>query len=115
MGLIDGDNTAESGMSKAIYDQLRFELEPALGEISKENLDAIQKLWRQLASAVARGVIQHIKTNMEIFGIQTRGNVNASVSGNTSPASGHSHGVNLTGLQSNVVFTQSNDGTGHVR
>jgi hypothetical protein len=115
MALIPGDETADTGMSKAIYDQLRSVLEPNLGAISAEQLQAIQKGWKRLAFAVARGVIEHIKTNMEIVGIQARGNINASVSGSTGSASGHPHSVSLTGVQNNVVFTQSNDGTGHVR
>ena len=60
--------------------------------------------WPKVADAVIKA-----KTNMEIFGIQARGNVSVPVSGNTGLASGHQHGVNLTGVQNNVVFTRTGD------
>ena len=115
MALIIGDQTADTGMSKAIYDQLQLVLEPALGEVSEEVRSQLRESWKKLAYAIARGVIEHIMTNMEVVGIQTQGNVNAPVQGNTSLVSGHEHGVNLAGVQNSLVFTQSNDGTGHIR
>ena len=115
MALIIGDQTADTGMSKAIYDQLRSVLEPDLGELSEEARSQLRESWQKLAYAIARGVIEHIMANMEVVGIQTQGNVNAPVQGNTSLVSGHQHGVNLAGVQNNLVFTQSNDGTGHIK
>src|SRR5688572_31216065 len=53
------------------------------------------------AFAISKGVIDHLKANLEIKGVQTTGNVSAAVSGGTA-------------TQSGVVFTQSNDGTGRV-
>jgi hypothetical protein len=52
---------------------------------------------------------------MEVVGIQTQGNVDAPVRGNTSLVSSHQHGVDLAGVQNSLVFTQSNDGTGHIK
>ncbi len=54
---------------------------------------------------------------MDIYGIETRGDVNTTVQGNTglSDPGSHLHNVNLAGEQSDVVFTQNNDGTGHVK
>jgi hypothetical protein len=115
MALIIGDQTADTGMSKAIYDQLQSVLEPALEGLSEEARSRLRESWKKLAYAIARGVIEHIMTNMEVVGIQTQGNVSAPVQGNTSLVSGHQHGVNLTGEQNNLVFTQSNDGTGHIK
>jgi hypothetical protein len=115
MALIIGDQTAGTGMSKAIYDQLQSVLEPALGGLSAEARSQLHEGWQKLAYAIARGVIEHIMANMEVVGIQTQGNVNAPVQGNTSSVSGHQHGVNLAGVQNNLVFTQSNDGTGHIK
>lgn len=117
MGLQIGDVNATSGMSKAIYDQLNIILSPPLGGTPPEDLEKIRDSWRKLAFAIAKGVIDHITANMEIFGVQTRGNVNAPVQGNTGSANlgNHLHSVNLSGAQNNVTFTQSNDGTGHVR
>jgi hypothetical protein len=115
MALIIGDRTADSGMSKAIYDQLQSVLEPDLGELSQETRSQLRESWQKLAYAVARGVIEHITANMEVVGIQTQGSINTPVQGNTSLVSGHRHGVNLAGVQNNLVFTQSNDGTGHIK
>ena len=93
MALIIGDQTAGTGMSKAIYDQLRSVLEPDLKELSEEARSQLRQSWQKLAYAIASGVIEHITANMEVVGIQTKGTVNAS----------------------ELVFTQSNDGTGHIK
>ena len=93
MPLFSGDQTAQTGMSKAIYDQLQAELEPALGEVSEEVRSQLRESWKKLAYAIAKGVIEHITANMEVGGIQTQGNVNGT----------------------DVVSTQSNDGTGHIK
>jgi hypothetical protein len=115
-------------MSKAIFDQMDALLSPPLqaavdgatGEPkvkAQEALDAARDGWRKLSFAIATGVIDHILSNMEVFGIQTRGNVSASVSGATAPAppGPHPHTVSLSATQNNVTFTQSNDGAGRVR
>jgi hypothetical protein len=93
MALIIGDQTADTGMSKAIYDQLQAVLEPAVGELSAEARSQLRESWKKLAYAIAKGVIEHIAANMEVRGIQTQGIVNGTV----------------------LVFTQSNDGTGHIK
>ena len=115
MALMIGEPTADTGMSKAVYDQLQSVLEPDLGGLSAEARSQLRESWQKLAYAIARGVIEHLMANMEVVGIQSQGNVNAPVQGNTSLVSGHQHGVNLAGVQNNVVFTQSNDGTGHIK
>jgi hypothetical protein len=78
----------------------------------------MRKNWQKLAYAIATGVTDYIKTNMEIVGITTQGNVNTTVQGNTGPANpvaNHLHNVSLSGVATNVTFIQSNDGTGRVR
>ena len=116
MALVIGNENANSGMSKAIFDQLDTLLSPPLADLAEEELEKIRDSWRSLAFAISKGVIDHIIANMEIRGVQTQGNVATSVNGNTGPAapSNHTHGVNLTGSATNVTFTQSNDGTGLV-
>ncbi len=116
MGLEIGDITASSGMSKAIFDQLNTILSPPLNGTSTEDMETIRDSWRSLAFAIATGVIEHIKSNIEIFGIKTKGEVDTNVSGITAVAEpgNHFHSVALSGEQSDVIFTQSNDGTGHV-
>ncbi|GAA4095431.1 hypothetical protein [Actinomadura miaoliensis] len=128
MALQAGTVHADSGMSKEIYDLLDRLLSPPLqkavddatGEAkvkAQQALDAARDGWRKLAFAVARGVIGHIVANMEVAGVQTKGDVAASVSGSTGPAppGPHPHTVALTATQSGVTFVQSNDGTGRVR
>lgn len=128
MGLVFGSENADSGMSQAIYEEMDKQLSPLLKKAvddaeggakakAQEALDKAREGWRKLSYAIAKGVIEHITANMEIFGIQTQGNVNTTVQGNTgtAPPGNHLHGVNLSGQANNVVFTQSNDGTGRVR
>lgn len=117
MALEIGDQTATLGMTGAIYDQIRAVMEPDLEELSEDDLNAIREGWKKLSYAISKGVIEHIKSNMDIYGIETRGDVNATVQGNTelSDPGSHLHNVNLAGEQSDIVFTQSNDGTGHVK
>jgi hypothetical protein len=64
-------------------------------------LDAARDGWRKLAFAVAAGIIAHLVDNLEIRGVRTTGDVNATVSGQTA-------------TQPGVTFVQSNDGTGRV-
>jgi len=114
MALQIGDKNAVSGMSKSIFDELERQLSSGM---TSKDLDNVRPSWQKLAFAIATGVIEHITANVEIFGIQTQGNVNATVQGNTGLANpgNHQHNVNLSGQANNIVFTQNNDGTGHVR
>lgn len=115
MALIIGDASASSGMSKVIYDSVRQVMEPIDG-VSEQDMAPIRDSWKKLSYAVAKGVVDHIKSNMEISGVTTQGNVNTSVQGSTgsAPPSNHVHAVNLSGVDNNVVFTQNNNGTGLV-
>jgi hypothetical protein len=128
MALQVGSVNADSGMSRAIFEQIDRLLSPPLqgavdgatGEPkvkAQEALDAARDGWRKLSFAIATGVIGHILSNMEVSGVQTKGNIAASVSGSTAPAppGPHPHPVSLTASQTGVTFAQSNDGTGRVR
>lgn len=101
MALQIGDQNATSGMTKAIYDQMAAVLEPGLDGLEEGKKTPIRDNWKKTAYAVAAGVIEYLTANMEVHGITCAGNVNAAVSGSTA-------------AQSNVVFAQNNDGTGHV-
>jgi hypothetical protein len=117
MALQAGDQNATSGMAKAIYDHLVAVLEADLSGLEDEKKAPIREGWKKTAFAVASGVIEYLVANIEIVGVTCRGNISASVTGSTDPAApaAHAHSVSLTGTQSNVVFTQNNDGTGRVR
>ncbi|MGA3244204.1 MAG: hypothetical protein ABSE41_06295 [Bacteroidota bacterium] len=129
MALIIGSEDAAGGMSLLIYQELDRLLSPSLQQAvntaqdeakkgAQEALDGARAGWKKLSYAIANGVIAHILTNLEICGVATHGNVSgAVVSGNTGTAlpNNHSHSVNLSGIQNNIVFTQNNDGTGHIR
>ena len=93
MALEPGDETATSGMTQAIYEKIRDVMEPDLVDLRKEDLEDMRKGWRKLSFAIAAGVINHIRSDMEIVGIQTKGTVGAST----------------------VTTVQTNDGLGHVK
>lgn len=131
MGLEIGNTAAGSGMTKSIYQEINSLLSPPLqqavddaeGDVklaAQEALDKSREGWKKLSYSIAKGVVEHIIANMEIFGIQTRGDVDTDVSGNTNealpPPHDHSHElVSASGEHHNVVFSQSNDGIGHIR
>lgn len=114
MALNIGNNNATSGMSKSIYDKIRQVMEP-IENVEEADMEPIRDGWRDLAFAVASGVVEHMVANMEVYGIQTEGEINADVDGNTATADSHLHPVNLNATENNVVFTQNNDGTGLIR
>ncbi|MCP4647337.1 MAG: hypothetical protein GY852_06320 [bacterium] len=97
MALEAGTDKADSGMSRAIYLQIDALLSPQFGSSNSGDdgsaLSQAREGWKQLSFAIAQGVIEHIKANMEIFGISTKGRVDGK----------------------EIVFIQDNDGTGHVK
>lgn len=128
MALNAGSENADTGMSLEIYKKLDFYLSPPLQEAVdnaeeeakpsvQDALDKARLSWKKLAYSIAYGVIEHIKSNMEIRGITAKGNVDTTVTGETKTAipDDHSHEVDIPVKQENVVFTQNNDGTGHVQ
>lgn len=115
MALEIGNIEATAGMAKAIYDQIKANIEPDLGDLSEEQLEPIRDGWRKLSHGIAKGVIEQLIANMEIKGIQTQGNVSTSIAGSTATASGHQHAAgSLAGTQNNVTFSQINEGTGFI-
>jgi hypothetical protein len=128
MALVIGSAAADAGMAKAIYDQLDRLLAPPLQKAvddasgaakvkAQEALDAARDGWKKLSFGISTGVVTHLLANLEVAGIQARGNLSVPVSGQTGTAapSSHQHTVSLSATQNAVTFTQSNDGTGHVR
>jgi hypothetical protein len=112
MALLTGNPSADSGMSKAIYDQLDSALSPPLqaavdassGDAkttAQAALDSARDGWRKLAFAIAAGVIAHLIDNLEVRGVRTSGDIAATVAGQTA-------------TQAGVTFIQSNDGAGRV-
>ena len=101
MALQIGTISATSGMTKAVYDQMDAILSPALSDLKPAEMAKVRDSWKQLAFAISKGVIDHLKANMDIKGVQTTGNINAAVAG-------------AAATQAGVVFTQSNDGPGRV-
>ena len=113
MSLNIGNIGATSGMAQAIYDQIRSNLEPDLGDMPAADLEKVRASWRKLAHGIATGVVNHLRANLEIRNIQTQGDVDVTVGGATAEASGHQHAAGtLSGSQSNVIFNQINEGTG---
>lgn len=116
-------------MTLAVYTEMDNQLSPPLKEAIKEAKEDFEKKaaekaledaresWKKLAFAIARGVVEYIKSDMEIYGIETKGEINAKVNGyteRTNPGN-HRHDVDLSVEPNSVELMQSNDGTGHVR
>jgi Flp pilus assembly protein TadG len=127
MTMTIGSAEADQGMSKDIYAQMDLLLAPPLQQavdaatgdvraVAQDALDAARKNWKQLAFAIANGVINHLTANMEISGIQTTGNVAATVNGPSLPAppGPHVHSITLSATQQAVTFDQSGSTAGHV-
>lgn len=113
MALEIGNITGTSGMSKEIYDQLNTILSPPLEGMAQEDMEKVRDSWQKLAFAIATGVIEHIKSNMEIHGVEVSiSDVSTAVSTATTCPAGTGSG---TGSGSGTATgQQSNDGTGHV-
>lgn len=127
------DDFTDIGLDRVIYTGMDKLLSPPLIEAVEAANEATKPAaekaltearlgWEKLSYAIAKGVVEHIIANMEIYDIQTQGDINTTVSGDTGEALEdlsdpyrHDHDVDLSGVQNNVLFTQSNDGTGHVR
>lgn len=125
MALIIGSESADSGMSRAIYIEMDRLLSPPLqnavnegeGEVkvkAQEALTEARKGWKKLSFAIANGMIEHLKSNMEIHGVEVFiSDVNTTVSTATTCPAGAGSG---TGSGSGTATgQQSNDGTGHVK
>jgi hypothetical protein len=105
MALQAGDPNATTGMGQAIFNEIENQLSAGM---KPEDLNNVRPSWRKLAFAIATGVINHIKANMEISGIQTTGPVTTTVTGTVS-------GTTVTGTGTGTVnTTQSGPTTGHV-
>lgn len=112
-GTLSGDILSADSMAKAIEDAF---VANGLIHLDEETAEAAEQR-RKTFIAISTGVIQHLTANLEVYGIHCQGDIHPSVTGNTGTAapSNHAHGVNLTGSENGVVFTQNNDGAGHVR
>jgi hypothetical protein len=117
MSLEPGNNNATVGMSKAVYECIKAEFESNLIGLDPDNTQEIKSYWKKLAYAVSKGVIDYFIENLEIIGIATKGDILTSVKGQTETVDGyqHRHNVDLNGEQKDVIFTQSNDGTGLIK
>jgi Flp pilus assembly protein TadG len=127
MGMTIGTAAADQGMSKEIFAQMDLLLAPPLQKavdeaagdaksVAQQALDKARTNWKQLAFAIANGVINHVTANMEITGIQTTGDVAAAVNGASLPGGSppHPHPITLTATQQSVTFKQSGSTAGHV-
>lgn len=115
MALIIGDENASQGMTKVIYEKIREVMEPIDG-VEGDQLEDIRESWRKLSYAIAHGVVNHIKTNMEIKKIQTIDKVTVQGSTGTALPSDHSHTVDIDAENADLEFTETNypAGQGHV-
>lgn len=84
MPLDIGDQGATRGLARAIYEPLDALLRP---RVPTENLADAQRGWKELAFAIATGVVGHLLANLEVkvAGVSATGAVSLPVSaGNAS-------------------------------
>jgi hypothetical protein len=115
MALNAGTINADSGMSQAIYEALYVNMKSGF-ENETPSPEVIEG-WKKLAFIIAKGVIDHLKANMEITGISSTGTVTAEVtaqSGSAEP-NAHTHQVTLPAAGNGIVLTLVGDTTGHVQ
>jgi hypothetical protein len=114
---MDTEQVVLAGMSEAIYEQLDallavpFEAslddadtDEAAKALTRTALQDSRRVWRQLAYAVAAGVVTHLKSNLEIVGAGTTTTATLKVGGSTARTGGHSHdggdlSVSLSGIE----------------
>lgn len=80
MAMAIGDSSASDGMTKSIYEKLNELLSP---QVPAADLAKAQDGWKQLAFAIATGVIGHIQSNAEVAGLTAGGAVSLPVANNT--------------------------------
>ncbi len=114
MALVSGNASANTGMAKTIYDSMNDVLKDDLEGLSDEDKKPIRDNWKKLAFAIASGVIEHLKSNLEIHGVEVSiSDISTTVSTVTTCPAGAGSG---TGSGSGTATgQQSNDGTGHVK
>lgn len=116
------------GMGLIIYKELYERLSPPLQEAvdaaedeeaEQRALDALEKAqigWKTLSYAIAKGVIDHIKSNMEIKKIKVIERVQITGDTGTSEPSDHKHTVDIAAQENDLVFEELDypPGQGHV-
>lgn len=117
-----------SGMGLIIYKELYERLSPPLQEAvdaaedeeaEQRALDALEKAqigWKTLSYAIAKGVVDHIKSNMEIKRIKVIEKVQIEGDTGTAEPNAHKHKVDIAAEADNLVFKELNypAGQGHI-
>lgn len=113
-----GVNVTLGGMSNDIYLVMDELLSPplvkAVDEASDDTRDgaveALEKAregWQKLSYAIASGVVEHLRNNLEIVNVQTTGNVTIAINDDTDDGGvGHFHNLSTSSTATNVVFNQ---------
>jgi hypothetical protein len=79
MALTIGTVEATTGMTKAIYDKLD---EVFGSQVPPADLAKAQDGWRDLAFAIAGGLVPYLVANLEVTGLRVSGNAQLAVAGN---------------------------------
>jgi hypothetical protein len=78
MAIDIGDSGALGGMTKDIYEKLNELLSP---KVPPDALPAAQSGWKEIAFAVATGVVTHLLAHLEVTGLTVSGSANLTVAG----------------------------------
>lgn len=70
MSLNIGNIQATSGMTKEIYEALYNLLSPPMKKMKPEDFEKVKEGWQKLAYSIAKGVVEHIKSNAEVKGVE---------------------------------------------
>ena len=102
MALEIGSPAATTGMTKAIYDKMNEVMASSLDGLEPDQAEPIRDGWRKLAHSVATGVVDHIREHAEVVGVVTRGDISATVAGDTA-------------TQTDVAFSQADGASGDIQ
>jgi len=108
MPLNPGNASATSGMSKLIFENIKDQMEPIDG-VEGDALEKIRASWRKLAYAVSKGVVDHLRDEMELRDLSRVSAVQTT--GNTSLVDGHQHAVNIEG---DITYEERDYPPGHI-
>jgi len=73
-------------MSDMIYQEMNKVLSPPFQD--EKTLEVVQEGWKKLAYAIARGVVDHLTSQAEVYGVKTQGDVTVTVEGDVGTQKG---------------------------
>ncbi len=114
------------GMTLTIFTEMDHQLSPPLNDAiagaqsadekkaAEDALEDARKNWKKISYAIAKGVVEHLTSSMEIYGVEVSiSDVSTTVSTTTTCPAGAGSGIGSG--SGTATGQQSNDGPGHVK